>query len=401
MVEPLYRLMKALANVGHSLVSKLSNLFKIAVENHNRDIAVILVRLALEYRDVFLYNVRYEMLQAALQSGDVGLLLLLRPMWKEQHEFRLSINYDLNQADPAMIQLLYDANLVNPGRDMLKRALANREGNVLAFLVDVNVVTELNWNQLLVSVVTSGAALRSDRSFVTYLLTKTSAVDKNNALLRLAVNVGRHSRAGLVLLDPRVDPMENLRDILRSDERVISSIYDRVESSLSLCSDVDPPDNPNVMAILSDERVRIELLDLPTLRLALWWRQKYNNRIEDLDSCVLGQLLERGDLLALILRFILIQDPGDDKPGERILDWMISLGDQRLARVAAAMITPDAFIQRDLLPVYGLMLRLLYPNMLYRRVIRLLEEMVDDDELLEDCKILLSVWEPEPHVPLR
>lgn len=128
MVEPLYRLMKALANVGHSLVSKLSNLFKIAVENHNRDIAVILVRLALEYRDVFLYNVRYEMLQAALQSGDVGLLLLLRPMWKEQHEFRLSINYDLNQADPAMIQLLYDANLVNPGRDMLKRALANREG---------------------------------------------------------------------------------------------------------------------------------------------------------------------------------------------------------------------------------------------------------------------------------
>lgn len=274
-------------------------------------------------------------------------------------------------------------------------------GNVLAFLVDVNVVTELNWNQLLVSVVTSGAALRSDRSFVTYLLTKTSAVDKNNALLRLAVNVGRHSRAGLVLLDPRVDPMENLRDILRSDERVISSIYDRVESSLSLCSDVDPPDNPNVMAILSDERVRIELLDLPTLRLALWWRQKYNNRIEDLDSCVLGQLLERGDLLALILRFILIQDPGDDKPGERILDWMISLGDQRLARVAAAMITPDAFIQRDLLPVYGLMLRLLYPNMLYRRVIRLLEEMVDDDELLEDCKILLSIWEPEPHVPLR
>lgn len=236
MVEPLYRLMKANVAVGReeAFFSELGRVCSLAIEAGHYDTAEEIVVLLVKNDPALLKGARSRVLASVLSRdpaksdvfGLVGLLLLLYGDDRSQLSRALEEGIWNDEVSPDTIQVLVDMNLLDLEwlQRQLDKVISQRAWNVISFLVERgHVDSNLPWNEMLEKTIESAADSLPNRGYIEYLLTKTSAASDDNLLLRLAVYKRGYEVARTLLQDPRVDPMKDLRAILKSDSQTRSS----------------------------------------------------------------------------------------------------------------------------------------------------------------------------------
>lgn len=377
MVEPLYRLMKANINEDdlEEFYSKLGYVCSLAIEAGHYDTAEAIIALLVENDPDSLESARRQVLMAVLWSDIPRLVEMLLPLYgNDRNKLSQALEEAIwNSVRPDMIQSLVDMGLIDLQglKERFDEALRDRRWNIISFLVDRGYVdSNLPWAEMLEETIRSGSHQRPDHRYVEYLITKTSAASEDNRLLRLAVGSDWYEIASSLLKDPRVDPMKNLRGILDSDPHTSSDETMRIENVVSL-TQKRFTENLDIASILKDKRVRVELMDLPTLRLAIWWSEvKAEDKIEAVRRMGtsrgdLGRRIEtwKTDSYGLLLAFILIKLP----TGPDLLDWMIAQDNDDFQTVSTAILTNKPVPDR-LLPIEALLLCILYPAVQFSEI---------------------------------
>lgn len=409
MLRPIYLLMKANSEEGEGLEIFQDSLYRaciLAIENNHPDALEVLVPMLLENaaRDLAFYT--GEILSNVLRLDPakidvVRFLNVISPLYSDMKASVKDAIVGHNAGNADVIQLLVDQGLLSLDDLDIDDAVKRGRQSIISFLVDRGYVPDnLPWDEILEQV--SLGPLFSRVGYVAYLLTKTSPAVKDNRALKIAVQKDLHGVLDLLLKDARLDPMDNIRGVLESGKRHGSdeSSALRVESTVSLGHAGRWGYNHAIARILEDDRVRVELMDLSTLRLALLWRESgtdhYGSKTEDkiraytlatgLSSRELGQRLEQSDLYAMLLRFILVKLPDN----QELVDWMIEQDSSDFQIVATSILT-NRPVPAQLLPFEVLLLCALYPIVSMADLQAYTRRATSDPQVIRDTDGLLAL----------
>lgn len=165
---------------------------------------------------------------------------------------------------------------------------------------------------------------------------------------------------------------------------------------MSLTSGEETKENLDITSILNDKRVRVELMDLPTLRLALWWREgKLRDRLRAIEQMnlisrqELGQRIEtwQTSTYGLLLAFILIKK----RSGQELIDWMIEQNNDDFQIAAAAILTNES-VSEELVPIEALLLCALYPTVRFSELSSYIRRQTASPEIIRDSEVLVALY---------
>lgn len=236
----------------------------------------------------------------------------------------------------------------------------------------------------------------------------------NNSLLDLAAAASTEMFQ-LVLSDQRIKPLASIVRIIKAsrhavdkhtdDNNLFKSIADNPSLSVTslntsmgrrVVSVIDPTllELEQVASILAkDDRIQVEQLNTAQLRILAWALQGYTYPIvqamigasklidRSLEARSIGQVLDGSSSSSMLLRYILFKRPSSKIA---LLDWIIAARRHVYAAAADRMLEAiNLSNSKQLVPIEGLFLSLLYPKMSLEDVIYKLRQTGARDKDIE------------------
>ena len=336
----------------------------------------------------------------------------------DSNQIRQAIALNLTSISQEMLEALMNTqpsqrDLDSIGTYLLSISVSNSRFDLATWLLDTYPSLSLN-QYALRSYVQEGSSPK-----IAFVLKYVSPAVKNNTILQEAA-ISHLSVFKTVLSDQRLDPMIELFKVVVNTWRLThgrtglrlqatgtinkkrtKETADEVKMATSLSIyhyglgqinlDWSPgprtKDEAWTALLISDKRVRVEQLDLFSLRAFAWnLTATIHDRVSGfIYACSLvkttisyerlGQRIEGASLYSITLRYIILKRPSNSE----LLDWMIEQNKPAF-QLAGSNILDNEIASDVSIPFYALLTTLLYPKL---GLSDLISELVDEPDLAD------------------